>query len=59
MRTILLHGASISKSLILPIGKMNEETQEARNKDIKKHGNIIVQNRQEYYCITFIVSSNK
>lgn len=41
---ILLHGASIGKSFILPIGQMSEEAQEARNKDIKNTEKIIVEN---------------
>lgn len=34
---IVLHGASIVKSFILPIGQMSEETKKGRNKVIKKY----------------------
>lgn len=33
---ILIHGSEIIKSFIVPIGKLSEEAQEARNKDFKR-----------------------
>lgn len=33
---VLLHGSSVIKVSLLPIGQLSEEAQEARNKDIKK-----------------------
>lgn len=33
---ILIHGADIIKNLSVPIGKLSEEAQEARNKDFKR-----------------------
>jgi hypothetical protein len=34
---ILIHGSSIIKSFVLPIGILSEEAQESRNKDIKRY----------------------
>lgn len=33
---MLIHGAEIIKSHVLPIGRYSEEAQEARNKDFKR-----------------------
>jgi len=37
---ILIHGSSIIKSFVLPIGVLSEEAQESRNKDIKRYGEL-------------------
>jgi len=47
VHTILLHGASIAKSFILPFGQMSEEAQEAHNKDIKKYREYHSKNHQK------------
>ena len=37
MHKILIHGASIIDSFLVPIGQLSEEAQESRNKDFKRY----------------------
>ena len=37
LHKVLIHGSDVAKSLILPVGMMSEEAQEARNKDVRDY----------------------
>ena len=37
LHKVLIHGADVTKSLLLPVGMMSEEAQEARNKDVRAY----------------------
>ena len=37
LHKVLIHGADVTESLILPVGMMSEEAQEARNKDVRAY----------------------